>query len=133
MEISHFIQSFIVLLILLAILLFFLFFSKKAKQKRKASRVSKATEAIPSLKSLRDNIKDKQISTRELEANVQLILLHYVKIEVFDIYEEILFRITRHPSTHTKLILSFERELCKCNPEHASRIASSIMQGLDSR
>ena len=51
----------------------------------------------------------------------------------FDIYMDILFTICRHPNTTKNLILDFDKELERLNPEYKPEINNALAKGLNSR
>jgi len=51
----------------------------------------------------------------------------------FDIYMEILFTICRHPNTNKDIVIKFDRELGRLNPEYKKEINEAITKGLNSR
>lgn len=136
MEITLLIKLFFILIVVLAVLMFFLFKIVKARKKKLASfqqvkQVKK--ERKLDLKDLRDIIKNKKISSKKLQETLDLVIKDYGVIKDFDIYTDIILRITRHPSTTKDIILSFDRELSKLNPKYKSLISNNVTNGLNSR
>ena len=147
MEITLLIKSVMGLIAILAFLLFLFFYSpfnKKTKNviRKKSDKTTKVKEDIPELQTLRMIIKDKKTTSKELKKALDLVLKHYGKIHKklgvrthpdFDIYMEILIVICRHPNTNKNIIVDFDRELGKLNPEYKADINDAITKGLDSR
>jgi len=51
----------------------------------------------------------------------------------FDTYMDILFTICRHPNTNKDIIIKFDKELSRLNPEYKKEINEAITKGLNSR
>jgi hypothetical protein len=51
----------------------------------------------------------------------------------FDIYMDVLFTLCRHPNTNTDLIINFDKELARLNPDYKQEINNAISKGLNSR
>ena len=117
------------LILLLAILIFFLFQQRKKVKKKRIPQ----TESIPTLTSLLLIIQDKKSTTEQLTKSLETIIEYYGIIENIDIYSDILYRICKHPQTQTALILKFDKELRKRNPNYQKEINSAISKGLSSR
>jgi len=147
MEITLLIKSVMGLVVLLAILIFFLFYSSKSKQKKVQKSTFKSSSPKTNkpkvdLSSLRATIKDKQSSSKELKEALDLVLKHYGVIHKkmglrahadFDVYMDILFTICRHPNTSKSIILGFDKELARLNPDYKAEINDAITKGLNSR
>ncbi len=153
MEITLLIKSVVGLIILLGILIFLLFYSSNSKSK-KSKEIKKETQnssknnfSTPEkiktdLPSLRAIIRDKNSSSKELKVALDLILKYHGHIHKklglrahpdFDYYMDILFSICRHPHTNKDLIVNFDKELEKLNPEYKAEINDAITKGLNSR
>lgn len=134
MDISFLILSFVVLVILLAILIFFFLKSAKAKKlKAQAAKTKKKKPKALTLNDLRDRLKNKDLSLKGLNETVDLILKDYGVIKDFDIYLDIIFRLAHHSATDKDVVLRFDRELSKLNPEFATSISNNILNALNSR
>ena len=92
--------------------------------------------------SLKMIIKNKKSSAKELEAALSLILKHYGSIHPklgirvhpdFDKYMEVIIRLCHHPRVTSKMVVSFDKELRKKNPEYEKDINDAITKGLNSR
>lgn len=144
---------------ILAILIFFLFLepkedtptqikpSKKSplssdSKPQKEQKKESASLAKPTLESLVDIIKNKRSDSQKLSETLSLVIEHYGVIakkmgirphKDFDIYMDILFSICRHPHTNKDIILDFDRELERLNPEYKKEINEAITKGLYSR
>jgi len=143
-EITLLIKSVIGLILILSFLLFLLFYAKKAKHKKvKKTIVSPTTiEVNNTLESLLAIIKNKETSSVELKAALDLVLKYYGHIHKklgvrshpdFDIYMDIIFTICRHPNTNKDIIVGFDRSLTKLNPEYMPDINNALTKGLNSR
>ena len=144
MEITLLIKSVIGLILILSFLLFLLFYAKKAKHKKvKKTIVSPTTiEVNNTLESLLAIIKNKETSSVELKAALDLVLKYHGHIHKklgvrshpdFDIYMDIIFTICRHPNTNKDIIVGFDRSLTKLNPEYMPDINNALTKGLNSR
>jgi len=145
MDIELIIKSIMGLIIILAILIFLLFYlfpEEKQKNKKIKKTSTNSTEDDISLASLKKIIKNRVSSTDKLSKTLDLIIKHHGKITKktagrshadFDIYMDILFTITRHPNTNKSIIIKFDRELTKLNPEYKSNINDAVTKGLESR
>lgn len=146
MEITLLIESFIGLIILLAGLMFLLFYSPSAKVKRVEKKLSKTISDIKKpkidLDSLRAIIKNKKTTSEELKEALDLVLKYHGNIHKklgirthpdFDIYMEMLIIICRHPNTNKNIIINFDKELSKLNPQYKAEINDAITKGLNSR
>jgi len=147
MEITLLIKSILGLVVLLGILLFFFMYSsaeKKSKKKQKQvvkKRTTNVEEELD-LMALRKIIKTKESSEKELKDALDLILKNYGNITKklgtrshpdFDIYMDILFSLCRHKNTNKNLIIGFDKELMRLNPEYKAEINNAVTKGLNSR
>lgn len=145
MDLTLLIQSAIGLLIILAILVFLLVLSFKSKKKnvvevkQKKPSVERENRDLEYLKSI---LKKKKTSTKDLKNTLDLIIKDYGTIHKklgtrthpdFDIYMNILVTICRHPNINKDIILQFDKELQKLNPEYKPQINDAISKGLTSR
>ncbi|MBC8236599.1 MAG: hypothetical protein H8E76_00035 [Helicobacteraceae bacterium] len=132
MNITVLIIVFIFLVLLLAVLIIFLF--KSAKNKNvKSEKTAEIKPKVITLDKLRDRLKDKNLSKQDLENTLNSVIKDYGVIENLDIYVDIIFRMTNHPSTTKEIILSFEKDLSKLNPKYASSISDNVIDGLSLR
>ncbi len=145
MDITLLIQSGMGLIVLLAFLIFLLFYSPSAKakklKKKNSSQQSKPKPEID-LEILRKTIKNKKTTAKELKESLDLVLKYHGLIHKklgirthpdFDIYMDILFTICRHPATNKDIIIGFDKELSKLNPEYKADISDAVTKGLNSR
>ena len=144
MELTLLLQSGLGLIVILAILVFFLVMSSKSKKKKvaikkKEQSLAKENTDLAYLKSI---IKKRKSSSEELKNALELIIKHHGTIHKklgqrphpdFDIYMDILFTICRHPNTNKNLILKFDKDLERLNPEYKPEINSALTKGLNSR
>jgi hypothetical protein len=146
MEAELIIKSIMGLVVLLAVLMFFLFLepSKDSEKKKKPSieKYESNTPVVPDFKSLIYVIKNKKSNTAELLEAVKSIIKYYGVINKklgmrphpdFDIYADLLFTICRHKYTNKDIIIYFDRELGRLNPEYKKEINEAVTKGLNSR
>jgi hypothetical protein len=156
MEAELIIKSIMGLIALLALLVILLFFEpNKEKKLKKNLHETKAPikeeESNPKsellvknidLNSLVSVIKNKKSDAKKLEEALDLIIKYHGNVHKklglrphpdFDIYEDILFTLCRHPNANKDLIINFDRELGKLNPEYKQEMNEAITKGLNSR
>lgn len=146
MEAELIVKSIMGLIAILAILIFILFSGSNKKKKAKNNAVVEVkTEDVvdtTDINFLLEIIKDKDSDTNKLMETVDLIIKHHGKIEKilgirsradFDIYMDIIYSLCKHPNTNKNLILKFDKELGKLNPEYKQQIGDIIIKGLNSR
>ncbi|MBU1658625.1 hypothetical protein KKG72_06175, partial [bacterium] len=94
------------------------------------------------LESLKAIIRDKQTSSEKLQETLDLVIKYHGTIHQklgtrthpdFDNYVEIIFMICLHPNTSKDIIVKFDRELEKLNPNYVAEINDSLTKGLNSR
>ncbi len=145
MELTLLLKSAAGLLSLLAILIFLLLQSSKKKRVKKAKKVQEidtAQKQKTDLAHLKSVIKKRSSSTAELKEALELIIKYHGTIHKklgqrahsdFDTYMDILFTICRHPNTNKDIILKFDKDLERINPEYKPEINEAIAKGLNSR
>jgi len=147
MEITLLIKSIMGLIAVLALLMFLFFYSSSFKKNKKTDtkitkKTTKPREEVPDLQTLRAIIKNKKTKTKELKKSLDLVLKYYGNIHKklgvrvhpdFDVYMEILFTICRHPHTNKNIIVDFDKELGRLNPDYKAEINDAITKGLNSR
>jgi len=143
MELTLLLKSFFGLVSLLAILIFFLIYSPKKKKIVQDKEIVPVVEKPKiDLASLLLVIQNKQSTTLELQNALDMILKYHGTIHPklgirahpeFQAYSEVLLRICRHKNTNKNLILKFNRELERLNPEYKREINDSLTKGLNSR
>jgi len=155
MNIELIIQSVMGLVALLALLLFFLFLTSKNSSDKKVPKKkelkkktetktdrSKTIEMPTDLESLRSIVKDKKSTASELRKALELIIKYHGTIHPklglrahpdFDPYMDVLFTICRHPHADKDMIIYFDRELGRLNPEYKQDINEAMTKGLNSR
>ena len=147
MEITLLIKSAIGLVIVLAGLIFLLFYSSGSKNKKTTKEPIKKNEPEAEkqktdLDTLRAIIKNKKSNSKELKNALDMVLKHHGVIHKklgarshpdFDRYMDILFTICRHPNTNKNIIIEFDKELERLNPEYKAEINNAITKGLNSR
>ncbi|MFT5835820.1 MAG: hypothetical protein ACI9RG_000713 [Sulfurimonas sp.] len=147
MEITLLIKSILGLVVILAILMFLLFFSSKQKKQAQNTEAKKASftqrnSPNINLEYLSSIIKNKKSTTKELKEALELVLKHHGRVHEklgmrahpdFDVYKDILFRICRHPNTNKDIVVKFDRELGRLNPDYKKDINEAVTKGLNSR
>ncbi|MEK6658090.1 MAG: hypothetical protein AABY36_00245 [Campylobacterota bacterium] len=144
MEAELIIKSMMGLIAILAVLIFFLFFEsgRKSKTQKKSGNNNAVEEIKPDLSSLVIIVKNKKTDEKRLGETLDLIIKYYGIIDKevgirphpsFDIYAKILSTICKHPNTNKNIIIKFDRELEKLNPEYKKEINEAIAKGLNSR
>jgi len=131
--------------ILVVLLLFFIYASKnKSKKQKKKKSYTTPTPAKPKYdwNTLIKSVRNRQSTTQELQETLALILKYHGTIPnklgirvnpEFDKYSEVLLRLCRHPNTNKDLIINFDKELEKRNPEYIKEINDALTKGLNSR
>jgi len=152
MDIVLLLKSIAGLVALLALLIFFLLYrSKKKKQNKSSAKSSSAKKSYVSeskvtqkhdMPTLLGIIRNKKSTTQELQKALELVIKYHGNIPKklglrshpeFDNYAEIILRICRHPNTNKDIIIYFDRELEKLNPDYAKEINDTLTKGLNSR
>lgn len=157
METEFIIKVIIGLIVVLAVLIFLLFLEpnkdEKSKQKhRPAAEIKKEVKeeskkeedssVNTDLFHLVNIIKNRRSNADTLSEALELVIKHHGKVHKklglrphpdFDTYIDILFTICRHPNANKDMIITFDRELEKLNPEYKKEINEAIAKGLNSR
>lgn len=157
METEFIIKAIIGLIIVLAILIFLLFLEPnkdaKGEQKqqsapevKKESKEERKEEDVSSVNTdlfhLVDVIKNRRSNAHTLSEALELVIKHHGRVHKklglrphpdFDTYIDILFTICRHPNANKDMIITFDRELERLNPEYKKEINEAIAKGLNSR
>ncbi len=146
MELTLLIQSAMGLFVLLGLLVLFLVISPKAK-KKKAQKVKQVIQETvvkrkTDVESLRQIVKNRESTTQELKEALDLVLKYHGKIHKklgirshpeSHSYMDIVFSLCRHPNANKDIIISFDKELERINPEYKKDINDAITRGLNSR
>jgi len=144
MEITLLVKSIVGLVSLLGILIFFLLYTpeEKKEKKKKKTQAQPRKQEESDLDSLRKIIRNNTSTTQELKNALDLVLKYHGTIHKklgmrshpdFDIYAEIMFTIARHKNITKNIIVKFDKELEKRNPEYKQEINNALMKGLNSR
>ncbi len=147
MEITLLVKSILGLVVVLGLLIFLLILPGKTKktQKKPEEKILKTPdtkELEPTLEDLRKVIKNKKSTEAELKEALETVIKKYGKVHKklglrahpdFDIYMDMLFTICRHPNTNKDIIVQFDRDLGRLNPEYKKEINEAITKGLNSR
>ncbi len=147
MEITLLVKSILGLVVVLGLLIFLLVLPSKTKKsqkqaEKKRTNTSSSKETEPTLESLRKVVKNKKSTESELKEALEMVIKKYGKVHKklglrahpdFDIYMDMLFTICRHPNTNKDIIIQFDRDLGRLNPEYKKEINEAITKGLNSR
>lgn len=144
MDISLLIKTVAGLIVVLGILIFLLLLPKKEKDSKKVSsaKKSKKSKIKTDLDSLRYIIRNRISTNKQLGEALDLIIKHHGNIPdklgirvnpQFDKYMEVLVTLCRHPNASKEIIIKFDKELAKLNPDYKSEINDAITKGLNSR
>lgn len=146
MELELLIKSALGLIVVLAILVFLFVMPSQIKgkpvKKAKVDIPVKKQEIKTDLKSLVAIINNKKTSAKVLKSTLNLVIQYHGKITDklgsrthpdFDMYMSILVAICRHPQTSKDIIMGFNKELERSNPEYKKDIQSITSRALDSR
>ncbi len=148
MELHLLAQSAAGLLLVLAILVILLFLASRGKKSKKKAQPKKmdskrvVAKSPTDLKYLKSVIKRKKSTNEELKNALELIIKYHGTIHKklgvrshpdFDVYMDIIFTICRHPNTSTEIIINFDKDLERLNPEYKPEINNALSRGLNSR
>ena len=146
MDITLILQSiaglFAVLIILIILLLLQASKRKKAAVINKRAVNSQKQTPKTDIESLKAIIKNNATTTQELQNTLELIIKHHGKLHKklglrvhpdFEQYEDILFRMCRHPNVNKEIILKFDKDLASLNPDYKQEISNMVSNGLNSR
>lgn len=142
MDVTLLIQSIVGLVTLLGFLVFFLIYKPSKKEKAKTNTTQSVRKEQPSLDALRKIVRHNDATTKELEEALMDVLKYYGTIHPklgtrshpdFDKYAEIMFYAGRHKNINKNILIKFDRELEKRNPNYKKDINDALMRGLNSR
>jgi hypothetical protein len=149
MEAELVVKSIMGLIVILALLIFLLFLeptpnspNKNTSSTEKAKVYETTDEIKTDMNSLVKIIKTKKSTAKELSEALDLIIKYHGTVHAklglrshpdFDIYADILFTICRHRNANKDLIIKFDKELAKLNPEYKKDINEAMTKGLTSR
>ena len=144
MDIVVLVKSIVGLVALLGLLVLLLLYSPKAKKARAIKKQKKEQEKPHeyTFNELLAIIRNRESSSQELELATKMILKHYGKIphkmgirvaDEFYAYSEILMRLCRHPNITKDILLHFDKELRKLNPEYEKELNDAFTKGINSR
>ncbi len=149
MDVVLLVKSIAGLTVILGILLFIFLYSPNAKKKQKEKKKAQKRYTTPTppkpktdWKSLIKVLRNRESSTEELKEALDLMLKYHGKIPdklgirvnpEFDKYAEAILRLCRHPNTNKDLIIDFDKELERRNPEYIKEINDALTKGLNSR
>lgn len=133
--------------LIILVLVAFVFMNRSADHTQRATlKVTIATKPeeliAHDFETLRAIIKDKKSSSKQLEEALLLILKYYGAIHPklglrahpeFDKYTELIIRLCHHPQATSKIVVNFDKELRKQNPQYEHEINDAITKGLNSR
>ena len=144
MELTLLIQSAMGLLVILGLLVFILVLTPKSKKKEVAKKVVQEQKAKPrtDLEFLRTIVKNRKSTADELKEALDLVLKYHGTIHKklglrphpeSQVYMDILFSICRHPNANKDIIVDFDKELGRKNPDYKKDLNDAMMRGLNSR
>lgn len=148
METELIIKSVMGLIALLSLLVFLLFLepNKNKKKSTSTAKTNTQNEKISTedtnLDTLVAIVKNKKSDSTRLAYALNAIIKHHGLIHKkmgatphrdFDTYMGILFTLCRHPNANKNLIIDFDRELTRLNPDYTQEINTAISKGLASR
>jgi len=144
MELTLLIQSAMGLLVVLGLLVFVLVLAPKSKKKEVAKKVVREQKAKPKtdLEFLRTIVKNRKSTAQELKDALDLVLKYHGTIHKklglrphpeSQVYMDILFSICRHPNANKDIIVNFDKELGRLNPDYKKDLHDAMMRGLNSR
>ncbi len=145
MELTLLVKSGMGLLVILGFLVFFLvstFKTKKKKEIQKPKKVVQEKKKKTDIESLRIIVKNRKATTLELKEALDLVLKYHGTIHKklglrphpeSQVYMDILFNLCRHPNADKDIIVSFDKDLGKRNPEYKKELNDAMMRGLNSR
>jgi len=143
-EITLLIKSIAGLVLVLGILLYFLFLPAKTQQKPVRNKPAPPMEngLKTDLESLAALIKNPATPQRELEEAARLVLKYHGVIHPkmglrvhpdFYIFRTLMVALCRHPNTNKDIIIEFDKELNRLNPDYKKEINEAITKGLNAR
>jgi len=132
------------LLVVLGLLVFILVLAPKSKKKNVSKKVVQEQKVKPKtdLEFLRNIVKDRKSTAAELKEALDLVLKYHGTIHKklglrphpeSQIYMDILFSVCRHPNANKDIIVNFDKELGKLNPDYKKDLHDAMMRGLNSR
>ena len=146
MELTILIQSAMGLLVVLGLLVFILVLAPKPKRKEvpKSKKVvqEQKTKSRRDLEFVRTVVKNRESTIGELQEALALVIKYHGAIHKklgmrahpeSQIYMDILFNICRHPNANKDVIVVFDRELGRLNPDYKKDLHDAMMRGLNSR
>ena len=146
MELTLLIQSGMGLLVLLGLLVFFLVIVPKSKEKKQQTKKKvipkQEVKSKTDIESLRSIVKNRKSTTKELKEALDLVLKYHGTIHKklglrphpeSHAYMDILFNVCRHPNANKEIIVKFDRELGRLNPDYKKDLNEAMMRGLNSR
>ena len=144
MELTLLIQSAMGLLVILGILVFLLVLAPKSKKKEVAKKIVQEQKAKPKieLEFLRTVVKNRKSTADELKEALALVLKYHGTIHKklglrphpeSQVYMDILFNLCRHPNANKDIVINFDKELGRLNPDYKKDLNDAMMRGLNSR
>ena len=134
MEAEFIIKLIMGLMILLALLMFLLFYNPSKKKVSNSKKTDSSKIDNEELILLVKVLKDKKSDTKRLGETLNLIIKEYGEIKKNkSIYMDILHTICVHPNSNKDIIVNFDRELQKLNPQYKKSINDAVVKGLNSR
>jgi hypothetical protein len=142
MELTLLIKSIMGLVVLLLFLVFFLYIPFGKERKKEKIKQAPTQKNDFHLEDLHSIVKNKTSTSSELKDALERVIQYHGKIDTklgshpdpkSDIYMDILFKAALHPNIEKKIIIKFNKDLEKLNPEYKKEINDALMSGLNSR
>ena len=145
MEITILVQSIIGLVVILGILVFLLsspFKNKSNKETISDKKTSPKIAIKTDFRYLVSIVANLESSTEELADSLALIIKYHgtmhKKLGILahpesNAYMDVLFKVCRHKNANKEMIVKFNNDLEKLNPQYTREINDALMRGLNSR
>lgn len=139
MNVSSLIISIVVFSVVLFVLVSILVYTSRVRKRRAETLAAVPETRVPTYQELKAILKNKNSSYEALEDAIENIVKYYGDIEPkvgghqskdFDRYVELIFIICKHPNTDKNLILNFERDLARTNPQYKKDLDQAVTKGL---
>ena len=123
--------------ILFALVSLLLFRSRKKKEPEEVKE-----PGIPTFEELKSILKNKDADNETLRDALDEIVALYGEIDPkidgrpskhFDKYMELIFIVCKHPNSDKRLVLDFEKDLARKNPQYIKNLDKAVTQGLSFR
>lgn len=142
LDIVAIVKSLIGLIALLGILVALLLYKPKKRVVKKEQSVQEDANKELTFEMILKLVRDREATSQQLEEAVDTLLKKYSKIppkhgirvdDAFYAYAEIMVRLCRHPNVTKDIILKYDMQLGKLNPEYKKEIEDAFEKGMRSR